>query len=571
MVKVIKIKHVGFFGLSYLLVLLLPLISTIIGARYQVMINERESKSVTEVKQIRENAMILTLSLEKSLMPMNNYLITGEITDNEQSIVEENLNNSLLSLKESISKLPDNETKNNLIELSDSIEASILYVLEYEYKILSSNLRYTRETNNAMKIMDEHLSRYSNHYEQFDETLDLLITEVVNRKNASVGRSILIVLLINVLLIAFIIFVLIKTFVYIKKFISQFVVFMEKITKEKKFNQKMKKFKIKEIDIIIDLVNDFVEEIKMILSEFNLSSIDLATFSEQLAASSQEVSSATQEVSASTENITSDVMLLKDYTDNMNKTVEQINAVMDNTVKFLDKAKNVNEDFMGLMKNETAMIKNSSDNFEGMQLSVENIKVFIDEFIGQVKNIQESVISIKKVHKKIELLSLNAAIEAARAGKEGGGFAVIAEEIRSLSSRSSDASKDIETIMDGVIDNIRKLHGLINESLEGFKSIREDWDKVSDISVKVSTESEKTYNETNNLTNSIGQIESQFTELKKIFKEIKLRIDNVVASSEQISSSNEEITSQMEELTSSSQELAEKAQGIKGFVDSFKV
>ncbi len=569
--KEIKIKHVGILVLLYLFVLLLPLISTIIGARYQVMINYRESKSMSEAKQIRENAMILTLAIEKSLMPMNNYLITGKITDNEQSIVEENINNALLSLRESINKLSDNEAKSNLIELSDSIEASVLYILEYEYKVLSSNLRYTKEKNDAMKIMEEHLSRYSNNYKQFNETLDLAITEVVNRKNASIGRSILIVLLINVLLIGLIILVLIKTFIYIKKFINQFVIFMQKMTKEKQFNNRMKKFKIREIDIIIDLINKFVEEIKMILSEFNISSIDLATFSEQLAASSQEVSSATEEVSASTENITSDVMLLKDYTDNMNKTVEQINAVMDNTVKFLDKAKNVNEDFMGLMKNETTMIKNSTDNFEGMQLSVENIKLFIDEFIGQVKNIQESVISIKKVHKKIELLSLNAAIEAARAGKEGGGFAVIAEEIRSLSSRSSDASKDIETIMDGVIDNIRKLHGLINESLEGFKSIREDWSKVSDISVKVATESEKSYNETNNLTNGIGQIESQFTELKKIFKEIKLRIDNVVASSEQISSSNEEITSQMEELTSSSQELAEKAQSIKGFVDSFKV
>ncbi len=569
--KKIKIKKIGFLGFLYFLILLLPLISTIIGARYQIMINDRESRSVNEAKQIRENAIILTLALEKSLMPMNNYLITGKIADNEQSILEEKLNNALLILKESVYKLSDKETKNNLIELSDSIEASVLYVLEYEHKILNSDLGYTRATSNTMKMMGEYLNTYSNHYKQFDKTIDLVITEVENIKKSSVGRSIIIVLTINILLICLIIFVLLKTLRYIKKFINQFVSFMEKMTKEKQFNNKMKKFKIKEIDIIIDLVNEFVEEIKMILSEFNLSSIDLATFSEQLAASSQEVSSATEEVSASTENITSDVILLKDYTDSMNKTVEHINEVMNNTVKFLDKAKNVNEDFMGLMKNETTMIKSSSNNFEGMQISVENIKLFIDEFIGQVKNIQESVISIKKVHKKIELLSLNAAIEAARAGKEGGGFAVIAEEIRSLSSRSSDASRDIETIMDGVINNIRKLHGLINESLEGFKSIREDWSKVSEISVKVANESENTYNETNNLTNSIGQIESQFIELKKIFKEIKLRIDNVVASSEQISSSNEEITSQMEELTSSSQELAEKAQGIKGFVDTFKV
>lgn len=360
--------------------------------------------------------------------------------------------------------------------------------------------------------------------------------------------------------------------VFLKRRLKDFMLGLEKLTKQKDFTMdNAVQARFEELAQINRSVMDFVSVIKDIIIKLNASSGEIAAFSQQLAASSQEVSSATEEVSASTENITSDIMLLKDYTDNMNNTVEQMNTLMENTVKFLNKAKDVNEEFMNLMNSETQMIQNSTDNFSNMEKSVENIKIFIDDFIGQVKNIQSSVDSIKKVHKKIELLSLNAAIEAARAGKEGGGFAVIAEEIRTLSSRSSEASKNIEGIMDEVISNIRQLHNLINESLQGFRHIQEDWAKVSDISIKVSSESENTYNETNNLSEGIRRIESQFEELSKLFKEIKIRIDNVVASSEQISSSNEEITSQMEELTSSSQELSEKAQDIKGFVDNFKV
>lgn len=383
-------------------------------------------------------------------------------------------------------------------------------------------------------------------------------------------------LYISMLIIGLIIVILIVTTiiinVFFKKRMDDFMEHLDNVTKQKDFSMEgAVQARFEELSQINRSVMDFVSVIKDIIIRLNASSGEIAAFSQELAASSQEVSSATEEVSASTENITSDIMLLKDYTDNMNKTVEQMNSLMANTIEFLSKAKNVNEEFMSLMNNETQMIQNSTENFTNMEKSIENIKLFIDDFIGQVKNIQSSVDSIKKVHKKIELLSLNAAIEAARAGKEGGGFAVIAEEIRTLSSRSSEASKDIEGIMEKVISNIRQLHNLINESLQGFRHIQEDWSKVSEISSKVSTESENTYNETKNLSEGIGRIESQFAELSNIFKEIKIRIDNVVASSEQISSSNEEITSQMEELTSSSQELSEKAQDIKGFVDNFKV
>ncbi len=373
-------------------------------------------------------------------------------------------------------------------------------------------------------------------------------------------------------IIAGLIIIIIFTNIVLRKRMKEFISRINKLSSDKDFNMDdAVDARFEELRKINYSVMEFVSVIKDIIMKLNASSSEIAAFSQQLAASSEEVSSATEEVSASTENITSDIMLLKDYTDNMNKTVEQMNALMDNTISFLERAKSVNEEFMVLMSSETKMINNSTDNFITMEKSIENIKLFIDDFIGQVKNIQSSVDSIKKVHKKIELLSLNAAIEAARAGKEGGGFAVIAEEIRSLSSRSSEASKDIEKIMDEVISNIRQLHNLINESLTGFKNIQEDWGKVSEISAKVSSESENTYNETNNLTDGIKKIESQFSELSNLFKEIKIRIDNVVASAEQISSSNEEITSQMEELTSSSQELSEKAQDIKGYVEHFKL
>ncbi|MDY6787707.1 MAG: methyl-accepting chemotaxis protein [candidate division WOR-3 bacterium] len=402
--------------------------------------------------------------------------------------------------------------------------------------------------------------------------INMKINNLKNRLNNTLKIRLFVQIIVAGIVLVILIVLSIIIARIIRKDLKRLTDTMTRIGEDKDFTHSMDfETKFNELISINTKMNDLMVVIKDILYQLNENSSEIAAFSQELAASSQEVSSATEEVSASTENITSDIMVLKDYTDNMASSVEQMNNLMNQTVEFLGKAKNVNEDFMKLMNSETEMIDSSSENFVSMEKSIQNIKHFIDDFSGQVNTIQTSVDSIKKVHKKIELLSLNAAIEAARAGKEGGGFAVIAEEIRGLSSRSSNASKNIEGIMNEVIANIQHLHNLISKSLDGFSAIQSDWDKLSDISARVSRESENTYNETNNLTTGIEKIGDQFNELNKTFKEVKLRIDNVVASAEQISSSNEEITSQMEELTSSSQELSDKASRIKQFVSKFKI
>lgn len=502
----------------------------------------------------------LTPKHNKMLSVFDDYVVSGNVSQRTEFIrSSDSFKKDLFSMADQFPDFPIE----SFSDYADSLIISVNSVFNKNRADISDELQYiktqTSYFNDTLMVntRDDIQRRIEENKNNINSTLKTRLYW------GMISVGIIVILLIVLTVIAN---------VFLKRRLKDFMIGLEKLTKQKDFTMdNAVQARFEELAQINRSVMDFVSVIKDIIIKLNASSGEIAAFSQELAASSQEVSSATEEVSASTENITSDIMLLKDYTDNMNNTVEQMNTLMENTVNFLNKAKDVNEEFMNLMNSETQMIQNSTDNFSNMEKSVENIKIFIDDFIGQVKNIQSSVDSIKKVHKKIELLSLNAAIEAARAGKEGGGFAVIAEEIRTLSSRSSEASKNIEGIMDEVISNIRQLHNLINESLQGFRHIQEDWAKVSDISIKVSSESENTYNETNNLSEGIRRIESQFEELSNLFKEIKIRIDNVVASSEQISSSNEEITSQMEELTSSSQELSEKAQDIKGFVDNFKV
>jgi len=165
--------------------------------------------------------------------------------------------------------------------------------------------------------------------------------------------------------------------------------------------------------------------------------------------------------------------------------------------------------------------------------TVSAIQMVNDTAEGVASATQEQSTAIQKVSETIEdiasqtnLLALNAAIEAARAGEHGKGFAVVADEVRKLAERASTANKEIG-------------------------------DLIRNIQLTVAAATEKMLNGSNEMMKSIENIASVSEENS--------------ASTEEVSASVEEMSAQVEEVSATSQSFLEMAENLKTLIEQFNV
>jgi methyl-accepting chemotaxis protein len=146
----------------------------------------------------------------------------------------------------------------------------------------------------------------------------------------------------------------------------------------------------------------------------------------------------------------SDVGYLIDLFESSLKEIEDIHKTLSNGIVVID------EMFDKLSK-------------EGEQ--IENIKAITDLLREKSKYIEDITYIIGGIAEQTNLLALNAAIEAARAGEHGRGFAVVADEVRKLAKKSMEAAKDINKNLGEIRDKIRYMASLVEAMLTGTKEI----------------------------------------------------------------------------------------------------
>ena len=100
--------------------------------------------------------------------------------------------------------------------------------------------------------------------------------------------------------------------------------------------------------------------------------------------------------------------------------------------------------------------------------------VAMDEINTQVNLINEAISIIDQIAFQTNILSLNAAVEAATAGEAGKGFAVVAAEVRNLASRSAEAAKEIKTIVENATKKANDGKEIANHMINGYKELNEN-------------------------------------------------------------------------------------------------
>lgn len=262
-------------------------------------------------------------------------------------------------------------------------------------------------------------------------------------------------------------------------------------------------------------VNHIVEVLNSVLNEIISSSKEVSVGAEHVAQSSQDISQGAFEQSASLEEITSSMRKIAQQT-----SVSAENATKANTLSSAIKEDaNMGSGQMSEMLNAMKEIRDSSS-------SIANIIKVIDEIAFQTN-----------------LLALNAAVEAARAGEHGKGFAIVADEVRNLSGRTSTAAKETEQ--------------LIENSLSKVKA-------GSEIAQSTSKALE-------NIVNGIGDAAEIISQIASLTNEQASAITQINGELTQIASVTQRNSATSEEGAAASEEMASQAEVLQGLVSQFKL
>ena len=142
---------------------------------------------------------------------------------------------------------------------------------------------------------------------------------------------------------------------------------------------------------------------------------------------------------------------------NLEDSIDNISSAMgnirDNTHNIIEVSQNITND----MNDSITVVNQSSKRIEVINNRVQNFK-------GKIGKIEEIVDLVKKVANQSNLLALNASIEAARAGEAGKGFAVVADQVRLLSSNTSESAEDIVKYVTELKENIDELALAMDET-----------------------------------------------------------------------------------------------------------
>lgn len=317
--------------------------------------------------------------------------------------------------------------------------------------------------------------------------------------------------------------------------------------------------------------NLFVESLRVIIKQVGGSSEQVAASSEELTASAEQTKATTEQVSASMQTIADSNAEQSEMMENsLHAVTQSLNSLVEVTAN------------AGTVAEVSAAMKiqavHGSDSVNEVVEQMQSIHQSVDlagngvhSLVSSVQEIKEISSLITDISSQTNLLALNAAIEAARAGEHGKGFAVVADEVRKLADETS--------------LSVNKIHSLVTtiqsesaDTVSNIDQVKENVASGIDLSKETAINFQQILKSIEKVTTQIQGVAETSKQITAGFEIVQHSIEGVTegtketaASTENIASSTEEQLATMEEITYATASLSKLAEDLQSMVSRFKV
>lgn len=316
--------------------------------------------------------------------------------------------------------------------------------------------------------------------------------------------------------------------------------------------------------------NDMLDELERAVEDIQEFAIDVDRSSERITESIEETRRASREVSDSVQEIADGAERQDETIQSSADELNDLSATIEEVASSAQEVAKTTQETAELGETGREYASATFEEISGIESNVREAVTEVEELNDEMDTIGEVVELIDTIADQTNMLALNASIEAARAGEAGEGFAVVANEIKSLAEETSDATEEIALLIHEVQQKTARTTSDMQEMGDRIETGVETVEEAVEVLESISDQVEEANTAVQSISAATDDQATTTESVVSLMDEVSEISDQTSSKSEAVATASEEQTTSIESVTENVSTLSERATELRELLEAFE-